>query len=83
MRASKVFALSIDPSMLLTIRQARVRVLGVPPYATYADPESLLEEVRRARRLYRERGWRVVDISGRAAEENAARILSMFEADSR
>ena len=79
----KVFALSIDPSLLLTIRQARVRVLGVPPHATYADPESLLEEVRRARRLYRESGWRVVDISGRAAEENAARILRMFEGDSR
>jgi hypothetical protein len=79
----KVFALAIDPSLLLTIRQARVRVLGVPPHATYADPESLLEEVRRSRRLYRERSWRVVDISGRAAEENAARILRMFEGDSR
>jgi regulator of PEP synthase PpsR (kinase-PPPase family) len=79
----KVFALAIDPSLLLTIRQARVRVLGVPPHATYADPESLLEEVRRSRRLYREKRWRVVDISGRAAEENAARILRMFEGDSR
>src|SRR5512145_1352635 len=62
----KVFALSVDPSLLLTIRQARVRVLGAPPYSTYADPEALLEEAQRARRLYRERGWRVIDISGRA-----------------
>jgi regulator of PEP synthase PpsR (kinase-PPPase family) len=75
----KVFALSVDPSVLLTIRQARVRVLGAPPYTTYADPEALLEEVRRARRLYREQGWRVVDISGRAVEENAARILRFVE----
>ncbi len=75
----KVFALTIDPSILLTIRQARVRALGAPPYSTYADPEALIEEVRRARRLYREHGWQVVDISGRAAEENAARILRLIE----
>jgi [pyruvate, water dikinase]-phosphate phosphotransferase / [pyruvate, water dikinase] kinase len=75
----KVFALTIDPSLLLTIRQARVRALGAPPYSTYADPEALIEEVRRARRLYREQGWQVVDISGRAAEENAARILRLIE----
>jgi regulator of PEP synthase PpsR (kinase-PPPase family) len=75
----KVFALTIDPSSLLTIRQARVRALGAPPYSTYADPEALIEEVRGARRLYRDQGWQVVDISGRAAEENAARILRMIE----
>ena len=75
----KVFALTIDPSLLLTIRQARVRALGAPPYSTYADPEALIEEVRRARRLYRDQGWQVVDISGRAAEENAARILRLIE----
>ncbi|MDH3521788.1 MAG: kinase/pyrophosphorylase [Myxococcales bacterium] len=75
----KVFALTIDPSLLLTIRQARVRALGSAPYSTYADPETLLEEVRRARRIYREHGWKVIDITGRAAEENAARILRHVE----
>ena len=73
--AAKVFALFVDPSTLLTIRQARVRGLGAPPYASYADPEALLEEIRVARRLFRDQGWHVVDISGRAVEENAARIL--------
>lgn len=77
----KIFALAVDPSLLLTIRQARVRALGAPPYTTYADPESLLEEIRTARRLYRDRGWRVVDISGRAVEENAARILRFVEGE--
>lgn len=75
----KVFALSVDPSLLLTIRQARVRALGATPYSTYADPEAMLDEVRRARRLFREQGWCVVDITGRAAEENAARILRLVE----
>ena len=77
----KVIALAVDPSLLLTVRQARVRALGAAPHTHYADPEALLEEIRVARRLYREKGWRVVDISGRAVEENAARILRLLEED--
>jgi regulator of PEP synthase PpsR (kinase-PPPase family) len=38
-----------------------------------------VEELREARRLFRERAWTVVDISGRAVEENAARILELYE----
>jgi len=79
----KVIALTIDPSLLLTVRQARVRALGAPPHSTYADPESLLEEVRRARRIVREQGWRTLDVSGRAVEENASRVLQMLEGDRR
>ena len=41
----------------------------------------LLEEARRSRRLYREKGWRVIDISGRAVEENAVRVLRFVESD--
>ena len=79
----KVFALFVDSSTLLTVRQARVRSLGAPPYASYADPESLLEEVRQARSLFRQQGWHVVDISGRAVEENAARILQLIQTQGR
>jgi len=31
-------------------------------------------------RLFRTRGWRVIDISGRAVEENASRILELVQA---
>ena len=48
--------------------------------AAYADPESVVDELRRARRLFRERGWRMVDITGKAVEENAARILDAYQA---
>jgi len=75
----KVFALFVDASTLLTIRQARVRSLGSPPSATYADPDSLLAEIRQARALFRRQKWNVVDISGRAVEENASRILELME----
>ena len=76
---SKVFGLSIDPEMMLTVRQERIRSLGVPA-SDYVDMESVLVETRRARRIFQQYGWRVVDVSGRAVEENAARILQLMDA---
>ncbi len=76
----KVFGLVVDESTLLEIRRARVRALRASPYLTYADPDGVGQELRRARRLFRTRGWRVVDITARAVEENAARILELFQA---
>lgn len=78
----KVFGLTIDPTTMLSVRQERLRTIGVP-YSNYVDLESVLEETRRARRLFRQYGWRVVDASGRAVEENAARILQLLDADRR
>jgi hypothetical protein len=76
---SKVFGLSIDPEMMLTVRQERIRSLGVPA-SDYVDMESVLVETRRARRIFQQYGWRGVDVSGRAVEENAARILQLMDA---
>jgi regulator of PEP synthase PpsR (kinase-PPPase family) len=35
-------------------------------------------EILAARRLFLQRGWRIIDISGRAVEENASRILELY-----
>jgi regulator of PEP synthase PpsR (kinase-PPPase family) len=75
---SRVIGLSLDPGALLTIRRSRLRLMHAPPYADYADPDQVLGEMARARRLFRERGWRTVDISGKAVEETAARILELI-----
>jgi regulator of PEP synthase PpsR (kinase-PPPase family) len=75
----KVFGLLADPEDLLEVRRARVRGLGAAPQRSYADPEAVVQELERARRLFRERGWRTVNVSGKAVEENAARILELHE----
>jgi len=76
---SKVFGLVVDSAALLGIRKARLRQLRVPPYDTYADAETVASELRQARRLFRQRGWKTVDITGKAVEENAARLLELHE----
>ena len=76
----KVFGLLVQPERLLEIRRARTRTLGSAPFHDYANPDAIELELREARRLFRSRGWRTVDISGRAVEENAGRIIELYQA---
>ncbi len=75
----KVFGLVVDAATLLGIRRARLRQLGAPPYRTYADADQVSQELRQARRLFRQSGWKTVDITGKAVEENASRILELYQ----
>lgn len=75
----KVFGLVASQGTLVEVRRSRMRALQAPPWMNYADPEAVQSELQRARRLFRERGWRVVDITNRAVEENAARIIELYE----
>ncbi len=78
---SKVVALLVSSETLVDVRRARIRALGASPYAAYVDPAVVVEELRHERRLISERGWRSVDVTGRAVEENAARILELLDRD--
>ncbi len=78
----KIFGLIIDPSKLKPLRQARVRAIGARGYtASYTDPEAMRGEIERARRICRQRGWKLVDVGGRAVEENATRIIDLYGQD--
>lgn len=73
----KVFGLLADADRLVTIRRARVRGLGAGTSLGYAEPDAVERELAAARRLFLQRGWRVIDITGRAVEETASRILEL------
>ena len=75
----RVFGLVIDPAELTTIRQARLRAMNVLPTTNYTDIESVYEEIERAKLFCRRSGWRIIDVTGKAVEENAARILEYHE----
>jgi hypothetical protein len=78
----KVFGLLIDSASLKPLREARMRAIGSKIYSSaYTDAESMVLELEEARRLFRSYGWRTIDISGRAMEENASRILDLYESD--
>jgi regulator of PEP synthase PpsR (kinase-PPPase family) len=75
----KVFGLNISATLLLEIREARLRNMGSSTRASYADPGLITEELDQAKRLYRQQRWPVIEISGKAVEENAARIIELLE----
>jgi len=75
----RVFGLTVDPGTLLSVRTARLRTMKAPTSTSYTDPDQVMLELDRARRLFRAQGWRMIDVSGRAVEENASRIIDSFE----
>ena len=75
----KVFGLIGDVENLTAMRRARAR--GMRGGQTdYVDAEAISRELEGSMRLFRSRGWRVIDITGRAVEENASRILDLLQA---
>jgi len=75
-----VFCLDISQDTLLQVRQARLKSLRTSPSSKYTDSNSVSQELDRARRLCRQHGWHQIDITGRAVEENASRIIELHQA---
>jgi regulator of PEP synthase PpsR (kinase-PPPase family) len=75
----KVVGLIGDVDDLSAMRRARARSLGRAPFQHYSDAEAIRDELAAAMRLFRARGWRWIDISGRAVEENASKILELLQ----
>lgn len=72
--ARKVFALTIDPHLLQEIRTTRAHVLGMPGTTDYADPDRIRQEVRHAKKIFRELKCHVIDVSAKAIEETSSEI---------
>lgn len=74
----RVFGLTVDPGTLLSVRTARLRSMRAPSATDYTDPDQVMLELDRARKLFRAHGWKQVDVSGRAVEENASKVIDAY-----
>ncbi len=73
----KAIGLIVRPEVLLEIRQARVKSLGLPINATYAQPEQIEKELAYARDIMQKLACPVVDVSHKAIEETASEIMHL------
>jgi len=73
--SDRTIGLTIGLEQLCEIRQARLRQLGMPQETNYGMREHVREEIEFGNDLFRQRGWPVVDVTGRAIEETAIIIL--------
>jgi regulator of PEP synthase PpsR (kinase-PPPase family) len=75
--AQRVIALTINPDQLALIRAHRQVAWGMSQ-TDYGAPASVQAEIAWSRNLFRERGWRVLDVTDQAVEETAAKIASLI-----
>ncbi len=75
----KVFGLVISIESLVKLREARLEQLGLEPYAKYADPVRVADEIEWSKEFFKKHPrWRVLDISNRAIEEASASIVNAY-----
>lgn len=74
-----VVGLTKDPASLVQIRRNRLKMIAEDDETDYVDLETVKKEVMTCRRLCRERGWPVIDVSRRSIEETAAAVIQHYE----
>ncbi len=73
----KIIGLVIDPHQLRQIRYERLKALGLVANANYVAVERIEEELTYARRVMNKLGCTVFDVSNKAVEEVANRIIQL------
>lgn len=74
-----IIGLVIDPLQLRQIRAERLKTLGLKNNASYVDVERIEVELEFARKIMKKLGCTVFDVSNKAVEEVASRILQAIK----
>lgn len=74
----KVIGLTIQLEPLNHIRNERLKTLGLKGQASYANPERILEEIEYSSNVMKKLGCPVIDVTNRAVEETASKILEIY-----
>jgi regulator of PEP synthase PpsR (kinase-PPPase family) len=74
----KIIGLTIRHEQLNRIRTERLKTMGLAGQATYANPERIQEELEFAEQIMRRIGCPVIDVTNKAVEETASKILEIY-----
>jgi len=77
--SSNIIGLTVDPHQLRKVRQERLNSLGLDVNANYASMERIVEELEYARKVMKQVGCIVFDVSNMAVEEVATQILQVVK----
>lgn len=73
----KIIGLTIRPQPLSSIRQERLKTMGLTTDAEYGSLERISKEIQYADRLMAQLGCPVIDVTNRAVEETASKVLEI------
>lgn len=74
----RVVGLTIEPGQLLLHRQQRQSRLGASGPSDYVEPARVFEEVEAARRLFRQGGFSIIDVTDKPIESSADEIIRII-----
>jgi [pyruvate, water dikinase]-phosphate phosphotransferase / [pyruvate, water dikinase] kinase len=74
----RIVGLVIDPLKLNEIRTERLKAMGLASDANYANVERISEELEYAKVIMRKLRCPIIDVSNKAIEETANKILEIF-----
>ncbi|HHX87238.1 MAG TPA: kinase/pyrophosphorylase [Firmicutes bacterium] len=77
--SANIIGLTVDPHQLKKIRRERLNSLGLDVHANYASMERIVEELEYARKVMKQVGCIVFDVSNMAVEEVATQILQVVK----
>lgn len=75
----RIIGLIIDPYKLNTIRTERMKALGFSGTANYTDIDRIEDELVYAKEVMRQLHCLVIDVSNKAIEETASRIMAIVD----
>ena len=73
-----IVGLVASPERIVQIRQNRLLSLNAGDDTTYADRNSVTEEIVQSRRIFANYNWPVIDVTRKSIEETAAAILDLY-----
>lgn len=76
---TKIIGLTNTPEKLNSIRKERLKALGLPQNASYAEMERILEELEYADNIMKQLGCFTIDVSDNAIEETANLIFDYMK----
>ncbi|OPX87083.1 pyruvate, water dikinase regulatory protein [Pelotomaculum sp. PtaB.Bin117] len=74
----KLIGLRIHPQQLMEIRRERLKTLGITANAGYISMERINEELSYAEDIMNRTGCAVIDITNKAVEETANKVLEIY-----
>ncbi|WP_138159273.1 pyruvate, water dikinase regulatory protein [Peptoniphilus catoniae] len=75
----RIIGLTCNPEKLISIREERLKSLGLSGNAKYANLDRIKEELSYSKQIMEELGCIVIDVSDRAMEETAGIIIDYIE----
>jgi regulator of PEP synthase PpsR (kinase-PPPase family) len=74
----RVIGLTIEPDRLLSLRQQRFSQIAAMTHTDYLNLERIAEELAFAKRLFKQRGFVVIDVTDKPIESSADHVIRLI-----